>query len=104
MTDLISTAPGLARGAIGSPNAAAANHFRLAELDPVLDRRLDPDGGLRFSVYRSLGECEAVWRQAVADCACYAFQCFEWQSAFQATIGAAEKVAPSGSRRRSSTG
>ena len=44
----------------------------------------------RVSIYRSLGECEVVWRRAVEAGACLAFQCFEWQAAFQATIGAAE--------------
>lgn len=45
-------------------------------------------------MFTSLAECEAVWRSAAEHCTCFAFQCFEWQAAWQATIGAAENVVP----------
>jgi len=66
------------------------HRYRLRDLDADLARLADA----RISIYRSLAECEVVWRRAVAAGACFAFQCFEWQAAFQATIGAAEGVEP----------
>lgn len=50
--------------------------------------------GAQLSVFTSIAGCEPMWRAAVEHCACYAFQSFEWQSAFLATIGAAEAVSP----------
>lgn len=47
-----------------------------------------------ITVFGSFAEAEAVWRAAQADCACFGFQTFEWLSAWQETIGAAEHVEP----------
>lgn len=48
--------------------------------------------GARLSVHQSFEECEALWRAAVKTCSCFAFQTFEWQSTWYATIGQAEGV------------
>src|SRR5580704_14923042 len=48
--------------------------------------------GARLSVHQSFEECEALWRAAVKTCSCFAFQTFEWQSTWCATIGQAEGV------------
>ncbi len=50
--------------------------------------------GAQLSIYTSFDECEAVWRAAMTDCACYAFQSFEWQLTWQTTVGQAQNVAP----------
>src|SRR5712691_5751512 len=49
---------------------------------------------LRISLHRSVAECEPLWRGAAAHCAGFVFQSFDWQAAYQATIGAAEGVLP----------
>jgi CelD/BcsL family acetyltransferase involved in cellulose biosynthesis len=45
-------------------------------------------------IYTSFQECEDVWRAAVEQCSCFAFQTFEWQSVWYSTIGKAEGVSP----------
>ena len=50
--------------------------------------------GATLSIHRDLAACEPWWRAAEISCACYAFQCFDWQAAWMATIGAAGKVSP----------
>jgi CelD/BcsL family acetyltransferase involved in cellulose biosynthesis len=50
--------------------------------------------GASVRIYRSVEECEPIWRAAISDGACFGFQCFEWIATWQATIGAAEGVAP----------
>lgn len=45
-------------------------------------------------VHSSFEECESAWRAATTDCACYAFQSFEWLSIWQATVGSAQDVTP----------
>ncbi len=49
---------------------------------------------LRLSLHRSVAECENSWRAAATHCAGFVFQSFDWQSAYQATIGTAEGVLP----------
>jgi len=66
---------------------------RVAEKPPS-SSLLDQFNGVRVSVSTSLADCEAMWRSAEERCLRFAFQCFEWQAAWQATIGAAEKVVP----------
>ena len=64
---------------------------RLAELDPRFAGR--PLAGASIAIYTSLHECEAVWRQAAAQCSSYLFQSFEWQSVWSRTTGARQRVA-----------
>jgi CelD/BcsL family acetyltransferase involved in cellulose biosynthesis len=59
--------------------------------DPFHGTRLE---GATISVFRSIAAAEELWRRAAADCTGFVFQSFEWQAAYQATIGAAEGVAP----------
>src|SRR5260370_25015036 len=49
---------------------------------------------LRISLHRSVAECEPLWRAAAAHCAGFVFQSFDWQAAYQATIGREEGVLP----------
>ncbi len=48
--------------------------------------------GVQLSIYKSFEECESLWRTTVETCSCFAFQTFEWQSTWYATIGHAEGV------------
>jgi CelD/BcsL family acetyltransferase involved in cellulose biosynthesis len=56
--------------------------------------RLSGSLAIRAEIFRSFAEVEAKWRKAQAHCACYGFQSFEWLSAWQETIGAAEGIEP----------
>jgi CelD/BcsL family acetyltransferase involved in cellulose biosynthesis len=49
-------------------------------------------GGAQLSIFTSFQECESLWRTAIERCPCFAFQTFEWQSTWYATIGKAEGV------------
>jgi len=49
---------------------------------------------VQIAIHVSLAECESFWRAAFDHCSGYVFQTFEWQSAYQATIGGAEGVRP----------
>src|SRR5260370_31760340 len=76
--------------------------------DRVMPRRTPGAGGggaataadsivldaLRISLHRSVEEGEPLWRTAATHCAGLAFQSFDWQSAYQATIGRSEGVLP----------
>jgi CelD/BcsL family acetyltransferase involved in cellulose biosynthesis len=57
--------------------------------DPFRGTRLE---GATISVFRSMADAEELWRRAAADCTGFVFQSFEWQAAYQATIGASEGV------------
>src|SRR4051794_4928667 len=61
--------------------------FRRGDADRALDQ-------FQIAVFSSPSQGEALWREALASGAGYVFQTFEWQSAYQATIGAAEGVLP----------
>jgi CelD/BcsL family acetyltransferase involved in cellulose biosynthesis len=50
--------------------------------------------GVQIGIDSSLAACEELWRAAFDHCAGYVFQTFEWQSAYQTTIGDAEGVRP----------
>jgi CelD/BcsL family acetyltransferase involved in cellulose biosynthesis len=50
--------------------------------------------GAGVSIFTSFKDCEGRWRAALEHCAAFAFQGFEWQSTWQATIGQAERVSP----------
>src|SRR5579884_3159179 len=50
--------------------------------------------GVQIAVLASLAEAEPVWRRAEAQSPGWIFQCFDWHAAWQATIGAAERVVP----------
>jgi CelD/BcsL family acetyltransferase involved in cellulose biosynthesis len=78
---------------------AAAHALMKAAMQTVLVSDLDPTledasvRGARITVYASLAEAERVWREAVAGCACYVFQTFEWNSVWKNTIGSTQRVA-----------
>jgi CelD/BcsL family acetyltransferase involved in cellulose biosynthesis len=68
----------------------AVRSQRLADLDPQFaGGNLD---GASVTLYASLEECEGVYRQAVTDCTCFAFQTFEFLSAWSNTVGKAQNV------------
>lgn len=48
----------------------------------------------RITVFNSFTEAEPAWRRATNECACYGFQCFEWQSTVHATGGPSNRVQP----------
>ncbi len=66
----------------------------------MLDSILEADEGpaaaadLRITVFRSVEAAEGIWREAEARGRGYAFQRYDWHAAWQATIGAAERVDP----------
>lgn len=64
--------------------------FLVSDLDPELDDASIL--GASITVHTSLAESESVWRQAVADCACYVFQTFEWNNVWKETIGRTQRV------------
>ncbi|HYM74047.1 MAG TPA: GNAT family N-acetyltransferase [Stellaceae bacterium] len=72
------------------PAILPARHYRIAELDPGLAALADA----RLSIYRSFAECEALWRDAMAGSAWFAFQSVDWLKTWQHTIGDAEGVSP----------
>ena len=63
----------------------------VSDLDPTLDDAAVL--GARTTVYTSLADADRVRRQAVAGCACYVFQTFEWSSVWKNTIGSTQQVA-----------
>ena len=65
--------------------------FLVSDLDPKLDEAVLC--GARITVHTSLADAERSWREAVAGCACYVFQTFEWTSVWMNTIGSAQRVA-----------
>ena len=76
---------------LGSLTKADMQTLLVSDLDPTLD-----DAAVRgasITVYTTLADAERVWRAAVAACACYVFQTFEWTSVWMNTIGSAQRVA-----------
>ena len=63
----------------------------VSDLDPTLDDAAVL--GARITIYTSFMDAERVWREAVAGCACYVFQTFEWNSVWKNTIGSTQQVA-----------
>lgn len=62
----------------------------LAELDPQFaGGNLE---GASITLFGSLDACEDIYRRAAADCTCFAFQTFEFLSAWSKTVGAAQNV------------
>lgn len=78
--------------AVHAPMKPAMQTVLLSDLEPTLaDASVR---GAHITVYGSLADAERVWREAVAGCACYVFQTFEWNSVWQNTIGRTQRVAP----------
>ena len=75
----------------GAPMKADMQTLLVSDLDPTLDDAAVL--GARITVYTSLVDAERVWREAVAGCACYVFQTFEWNSVWKNTIGSTQQVA-----------
>src|SRR5947208_1189312 len=65
----------------------------MPRLAPAAADRLDLTS-VRITLHRTVEECEKLWRDAASNCAGFVFQSFDWQSTYQATIGAAERVIP----------
>lgn len=51
-----------------------------------------PVAGASVAIFTSLSQCEDIWRRALGHCVCYAFQTFEWQSAWHDTIASTMDV------------
>ena len=87
-------------GSAATARIALDDEGRLEGVQPAPRRatRDAPDrgalDGVQIAVYTAIADCEAVWRAAGAKCTGYVFQTFEWQAAYQATIGQAEGVLP----------
>jgi len=76
---------------LGSLVKADMQTLLVSDLDPTLDDAAVL--GASVTVYTSLADAERVWREAVAACACYVFQTFEWTNVWMNTIGSTQRVA-----------
>jgi CelD/BcsL family acetyltransferase involved in cellulose biosynthesis len=93
MTDIASLSPSVLEwDAPAVSDRAEWRGVRGARLDAFADA--PALAGTRLAIHTSFAECEALWRRAMATGAAYGFQSFEWLSAWQDTIGAAENVRP----------
>src|SRR5438552_1975970 len=95
-TTNISTGSSVMRPEASMPEAVLLTAERAPRDPPAAGRPVEAIDvvAARIAVYRSLAECEVLWRDAATQCAGFVFQTFDWQSAYQATIGAAEGVQP----------